>query len=298
MACSYHCREDLRSCVGGSGEGGLAGVAGGVRTALSTIHLDLHPGNGLRLTNRFEWNLKLRSLRLQRGKYCLLIADRNKSIVMDPTISHPTAFPYYGQNEQLVWVLCKPDFAQGVFLPVFTLKDFGLVKTEEVPTDASPAALPSPSDLKLKARSVWGETEDSLLFAYVTKHGVHSWAKIASMINQEVHDGDLVRLGKHCRERWYNHLNPELNSMIYSENEWNPEEDLKLIKLQLDMGNSWSKIAREMSGRTENSVKNRWNSLIKKARSSMKLHHDSVSSVARKLHKLLECECGEAKVEA
>lgn len=204
--------------------------------------------------------------------------------------------PQYGptspSGDQLVWVLCKPDFSQGVFTPLFSLKDFGFVKTEEVPVEPTAPSQSSSIDLKLKTRSMWGEGEDQLLFNYVTRHGVHSWAKIAALINQEMHDGEAVRLGKHCRERWYNHLNPDLNSNPHLENEWNAVEDLKLIKLQLDMGNSWSKIAREMTGRTENSVKNRWNSLIKKARGTLKLHHDSLSAVARKLHKALELECG------
>jgi hypothetical protein len=206
--------------------------------------------------------------------------------------TQPQSGPTGPSGDQLVWVLCKPDFVQGVFVPVFSLKDFGFVKTEEVPVETTTPSQSSSLDLKLKTRSVWGEGEDQLLFNYVTRHGVHSWAKIAALINQESHDGEAVRLGKHCRERWYNHLNPDLNSNSHIENEWNAEEDLKLIKLQLDMGNSWSKIAREMTGRTENSVKNRWNSLVKKARGTLKLHHDSLSAVARKLHKALELECG------
>ena len=195
-------------------------------------------------------------------------------------------------GEQLIWVLCKPDFSQGVFTPVFTLKDFGFIRTEEVPVEPKPLTLHNNPDLKLKARSVWAEGEDQLLYNYVTQHGVHSWAKIASVINQEIHANEPVRLGKHCRERWFNHLNPELNSTLHPENDWDTQEDLRLIKLQIDMGNAWSKIAREMPGRTENSVKNRWNSLVKKARLSLKLHHDSMAAVARKLLKVLELECG------
>ena len=209
---------------------------------------------------------------------------------MHPT--QPQGSPTGPSGEQLVWVLCKPDFSQGVFIPAFTLKDFGFVKTEEVPVEPTAPSQLSSLDWKLKARSVWGDGEDQLLYDFVTRHGLHSWAKIASIVNQEIHAGETVRLGKHCRERWYNHLNPELNSILHTENEWNAEEDLKLVKLQLDMGNCWSKIARDMSGRTENSVKNRWNSLIKKARGTLKLHHDSVTAVARKLYKALELECG------
>jgi len=209
---------------------------------------------------------------------------------MNPALPQSAQPP--GSGDQFVWVLCKPDFSRGVFLPLFSLKDFGYLQPPEE-TPVAPQTPCQPASLEtLKTRSVWGDCEDRLLFNYATKYGVHSWAKIANLINQEIHDGEAVRLGKHCRERWYNHLNPDLNSNTHLESDWDTPEDLKLLKLQLDLGNCWSKIAKEMTGRTENSVKNRWNSLVKKARGTLKLHHDSQSAVARKLHKVLELECG------
>jgi hypothetical protein len=63
------------------------------------------------------------------------------------------------------------------------------------------------------------------------------------------------RLGKQVRERWQNHLDPAL-----SKEPWEEAEDQLLVSLQAVMGNKWSEIARAFGGRSENSVKNRWNS--------------------------------------
>ena len=206
---------------------------------------------------------------------------------MNPEQQHSVLSP----DDQLMWILCKPDFSRGVFVPVFSLNDFGYVKNGETPVEPlTPCQPPSPAP-KLTSRSTWAVEEDRLLFELVLQHGISSWTKIANHLNREIHAEVAVRLGKHCRERWYNHLNPELNSNFHSETEWSRQEDLKLIKLQLDMGNSWSKIAKEMTGRTENSVKNRWHSLIRKTRTSLKLSHDSQIAVVRKLLKVLELEC-------
>ena len=65
---------------------------------------------------------------------------------------------------------------------------------------------------------------------------------------------------KQCRERWYNHLNPFLRK-----GNWSPSEDLLLLEKQLEHGNRWSDIAKLLPGRNENSVKNRWKSITRKA---------------------------------
>lgn len=62
------------------------------------------------------------------------------------------------------------------------------------------------------------------------------------------------------RERWQNHLDPQL-----SKEPWEEAEDQLLISLQAVMGNKWSEIARAFQGRSENSVKNRWNSKQRKS---------------------------------
>ena len=67
------------------------------------------------------------------------------------------------------------------------------------------------------------------------------------------------RSGKQCRERWHNHLNPDINK-----SDWSIEEKKKLIELHETFGNCWSKIAENLPGRTDNSVKNCFYSLIRK----------------------------------
>ena len=67
------------------------------------------------------------------------------------------------------------------------------------------------------------------------------------------------RVGKQCRERWFNHLDPSVKK-----GEWTPEEDDIVFEMQKQRGNKWSEIARLVPGRSENAVKNRWNSSARK----------------------------------
>ena len=67
------------------------------------------------------------------------------------------------------------------------------------------------------------------------------------------------RSGKQCRERWHNHLNPDIIKA-----DWSAEEKKKLIELHEIFGNRWSKIAENLPGRTDNSIKNCFYSLIRK----------------------------------
>ena len=107
----------------------------------------------------------------------------------------------------------------------------------------------------------WQSAEDEILKAHVKIRGARNWSKAANKINYQVFDGNMLRKGKHCRERWFNHLDPCLNK-----SGWSDEEDRVLFELQKKFGNAWSFIAKSIPGRTENSVRNRWNSLMKKSR--------------------------------
>ena len=116
----------------------------------------------------------------------------------------------------------------------------------------------------------WSQEEDRLLIDNVSLFGTKAWSQVSRIINSALHQDKPVRQGKHCRERWHNHLNPELKSNRYIETEWTLEEDLLLLKLHMELGNCWSKISAKLKGRTENSVKNRWNSIMRKHRVNVK----------------------------
>ena len=105
----------------------------------------------------------------------------------------------------------------------------------------------------------WSQSEDEILLKIVVSRGAKAWSSIAKEINAMAHNANTVRIGRHCRERWYNHVDPELKK-----GEWTEAEDQNLIILQREFGNKWSEISRKIHGRTENSVKNRFKSLEKK----------------------------------
>lgn len=97
----------------------------------------------------------------------------------------------------------------------------------------------------------WSSSEDEVLKNLVNKHGPKRWSLIAEKISH--------RTSKQCRERWHNHLQPNI-----SKARWTVEEDDLICKLHVKYGNKWTMIAKHLAGRTENGVKNRWNSTLKR----------------------------------
>lgn len=95
----------------------------------------------------------------------------------------------------------------------------------------------------------WTRKEDELIISFVNQNGTKKWTKLASMLPG--------RIGKQCRERWKNHLDP-----ANAKTSWTEEEDMQLIELHKMYGNHWAKIASYMIGRSDNSIKNRWNSTL------------------------------------
>jgi hypothetical protein len=97
----------------------------------------------------------------------------------------------------------------------------------------------------------WTREEDEAIVAFVSRTGPRNWVKLAEMLPG--------RIGKQCRERWTNHLSPEV-----ARSGWTAAEDARLVDLFRNYGNRWTLIAAYMDGRTDNDVKNRWNSSLKR----------------------------------
>ncbi|CAM8929467.1 unnamed protein product [Rhodiola kirilowii] len=101
-------------------------------------------------------------------------------------------------------------------------------------------------------KGAWTKEEDDRLVAYIRANGEGCWRSLPKAAG-------LLRCGKSCRLRWINYLRPDLKRGNFSE-----EEDELIIKLHSLFGNKWSLIAGRLPGRTDNEIKNYWNTHIRR----------------------------------
>ncbi|CAG9313324.1 unnamed protein product [Blepharisma stoltei] len=107
------------------------------------------------------------------------------------------------------------------------------------------------------SRKPWNQDEDDAIRSLVEEHGIKQWSLIASLLVDRY--GIKGRTGKQCRERWHNHLDPNVKK-----DHWTFDEEKIIFDYQRANGNKWSELTNLLPGRSDNAIKNHFYSTIRK----------------------------------
>ncbi|KAM6580594.1 hypothetical protein CsatA_004368 [Cannabis sativa] len=128
----------------------------------------------------------------------------------------------------------------------------GSAQSEGGSSGSSGGKCVSGPDGAILKKGPWTAAEDHVLMEYVKKHGEGNWNSVQKY-------SGLNRCGKSCRLRWANHLRPNLKKGSFT-----PEEERLILELHAKYGNKWARMAAQLPGRTDNEIKNYWNTRVKR----------------------------------
>ncbi|XP_038998220.1 transcription factor MYB97-like [Hibiscus syriacus] len=127
--------------------------------------------------------------------------------------------------------------------------------------------------LRLK-KGPWTAAEDAILAEHVRTHGEGNWNAVRK-------NAGLARCGKSCRLRWANHLRPNLKKGAFS-----PEEERIIVEMHAIMGNKWARMATRLPGRSDNEIKNFWNTRVKRRqRQGLPLYPPEIQALYSSQHR-------------